>query len=180
MIKQKLKDFWKYLNTSHGTYRGIVSYIDDGYYAREPVYEDVPNKTPLWKLEKIILTSTIVAVLGGICLLGRCCVLEQRKAKERAILPPYALKFFVDMKKDALNKIEKNRKLGITTSFEELNIDSTEGMIEFYRKTIREKIEKGYLKPGERYWDDYKAIFEKEDWWPKDVNNLNNSKNPKH
>ena len=170
-IKQKIRDFWKYLNTSHGKHLKVIPYDHYRYYTsiRHPFIQ-VPNRTPL---EKIIRTGIVIGILGGICLLGR----EIRKVKERAVPDPYALKIYVGIKEDALNDIEWAKK-HLRGEHSKSSIKSYrytvklyEMFIGDYRKQIKEKIKKGYLTPKHRYWNDYEKYFGEEDWWPKDVNN---------
>jgi len=169
-VKQKIKGFWKYLNTSHGKHLKVIPYEDYGYTSIPHPFIQVPNRTPL---EKIIRTGIVIGILGGICLLGRVCV----KVKERAVPDPYALKIYVGIKEDALNDIEWAKKhLGEKHSKSSIEIakyriESSGRMIADYRKRIKEKIEKGYLTPKHRYWNDYEKYFGEEDWWPKEVNN---------
>lgn len=170
-ITNKLKQFWKYLNTSHGTHQEVVPYGYGFTSIPPPEYIDVPNQTPFQNIQKIVLTSALVGILGGMCLWGRSCILEERKARERKIPSPEALKLFVRLKEDSLNNIEKYKAMGISTGLEELKMENADELIEFCRKDIKEKIEKGYLTPQDIYWNDYKAVFGNEHWWPKDVNN---------
>ena len=78
-MENKLKQFWEYLTTSHGTHRKSIGYEDDGYYY-PTIYEQVPNKTPL---RKIITTSIVIGILGLGVYGIKGCIDEQNEKFER-------------------------------------------------------------------------------------------------
>ena len=164
-MKNKLKQFWEYLNTSHGTHTKTVL-GEDGYYLEDV---DVPDKT---LLEKTIIISIAVGVLTFAGLGIRGCIREEKERrefwhqqytersqeiKEKEIPSPKPLEDYVyyNIYVPASNR-----------SFIEFKI-KTDKKVEKYRKTIKEKIAKGYLTPDHAYYEDYEKIFGKEDWWPK-------------
>jgi chaperonin cofactor prefoldin len=192
-IKQKLKDFWKYLNTSPGTYQKLISSEPQTYgftslrgVGTEDVYKEVPYKTPLQKIiDKTIVSMALGLIVFGI---GTCTYNMHKEAElkreriERMIPHHYSLEHMLGEKQTLLGEIEwmthANRRMGlnlydIDIKRCEQKIKKINKQVEDFKEKIKIKVEKGYLTPNNEEWDYYKEIYWNESWWPKDTNSLN-------
>jgi len=158
-LKKAVKDAWRYLDTSHGSHEGFVN---DGYGGSESV--TIENKTPL---EKIIAGVLILGVLAAGGLAVKSCSDEEAMKRERAIHHPFYVKMVIDSRERDIKSLKALKGADypqIRESYEK-EIREKEREIQQTAKIIREKLEKGYLKPGDDYWKDYEKIFGNETWW---------------
>jgi len=155
-LKNAASKMWRYLRNSHGTHDG---WEGDGYGGSVPV--TIPNKTPLEKIAGAGLVLLVLAV-GGLAI--KCCSDEEAMKRERAIPHPFYAKMAIDYRESNIKSL-KGTNHPKAREFYEREIKAGETQIQQTARTIREKVEKGYLKPGDMYWKDYEKIFGNETWW---------------
>lgn len=128
------------LNERKGTHLEVIGWSGDGHSCRDsPIYEEVPNRSILEKARAgLVLVRVAAIIYAG---MGSFIYHEYAKSKkqsERAIPHPYYLELI--MKSD-------------------FKTDTDHSIIEDYKKQIKENLEKGYLKPGDRYYDKFKELL---------------------
>jgi hypothetical protein len=82
---------------------------------------------------------------------------------------PEFLKTYVMRKEDDIETLMKYRENGFDESYlsyQWTKIEDADKVIEDFRNDAKKKMREGYLKPGHTYYEDYKEVFGKEDWWP--------------
>lgn len=155
--------------------KNIGKLIDDQFYdIRKERKEKI--KGGMGCLAKLVLASVIVFGMYS-CIQYRN---ERARKKNLQEIPP-TIEYISDIKIrddkiDTRNNLKRNIEDGkdylhvFNETIVHLNkeIKILDDRIEKVRYQTKERIEKGYLTPKNRYYKDYEKIFGNEEWWPKE------------